>query len=175
MMPPCVVYVTVYRRGKKTGQHLLLHGIFDEHISKFSATCSAETVMNLLSGNETFTPHFMESILHSRCLVPAWISPSQRRRTWCKPLLWIVMAAFWSVPIYSMYFLIHQSPSELEVKLTPVTADENTNCLQVGHKKWKEKTGKGAGGGESDIAEFILKLNWVSFTGFSKGIKYSNK
>lgn len=175
MMPPCVVYVTVYRRGKKNGQHPLPHGIFNECISKFSATYAAETVMNLLSGNKTFTPHFMKSILHSRRLVPAWVSPSQRRRTWHKPQLWVVMAAFWSVPTYSMYFLLHQSPSELEAKLTPVTADENSNCLRVGYKKWKEKTGEGAGGGESEIAEFVLKLNWVSFADFSKGIKYSNK
>lgn len=74
-----------------------------------------------------------------------------------------------------MYFLLHQSPSELEAKLTPVTADENSNCLHVGYKKWKEKTGEGAGGGESELAEFVLKLNWVSFADFSKGIKYSNK
>jgi len=50
------------------------------------------------------------------------------------------MVALRSVPTYSVCFLFCQSPPELEVKLTLVTADENTNCLWMGCKEWEETT-----------------------------------
>lgn len=69
----------------------------------------------------------------------------------------------------SVCFLLHQTSSELKVKLTLFAAPENTACPWVGHKEWRELSKAGRPGRE--VAELVLKLNWVLFADVLKGIK----